>query len=153
MSKLRITKEFGFEMAHMLDGYNGRCSNLHGHSYRLFVTVEGELCANGAAHDNGRGMEEKKRRELEEAIKNVVNEEVIDKFDHSVTLWRESPQCEAIPKTTERINLVGYRPTSENLVCDIAERIAKRLPAGVRLYSIKLSETATSCVEWINDED
>lgn len=146
MSKLRITKEFGFEMAHMLDGYNGRCSNLHGHSYRLFVTVEGERCANGAAHDNGMVMDFG-------LLKSVVNEEVIDKFDHSVTLWRESPQCEAIAKTTERVNLVGYRPTSENLVCDFAERIAKRLPAGVRLYGIKLYETATSCVEWINDED
>ena len=40
--KLRLTKAFGFEMAHALTGYDGKCCNIHGHSYKLFVTIEGE---------------------------------------------------------------------------------------------------------------
>ena len=40
---IRITKEFKFEMAHALHGYDGLCKNIHGHSYRLWVTVEGAV--------------------------------------------------------------------------------------------------------------
>ena len=40
---MRITKEFKFEMAHALHGYDGLCKNIHGHSYKLFVTVKGEI--------------------------------------------------------------------------------------------------------------
>ena len=39
---IRITKEFKFEMAHALHGYDGLCKNIHGHSYRLWVTIRGE---------------------------------------------------------------------------------------------------------------
>ena len=41
MAVIRLTKEFSFEMAHTLDGYDGPCREIHGHSYRLFVTVKG----------------------------------------------------------------------------------------------------------------
>lgn len=40
--KMLLTKKFVFEMAHALDGYDGKCANLHGHSYHLEVTVEGD---------------------------------------------------------------------------------------------------------------
>ena len=46
MKTLRLTKEFSFEMAHALMGYDGACREIHGHSYRLFVTVEGAPCTN-----------------------------------------------------------------------------------------------------------
>ena len=42
MSVIRLTKEFTFEAAHMLEGYDGLCREIHGHSYRLFVTVKGK---------------------------------------------------------------------------------------------------------------
>ena len=40
---IRITKEFKFEMAHALHGYDGLCKNIHGHSYKLWVTIRGEV--------------------------------------------------------------------------------------------------------------
>ena len=40
---IRITKEFKFEMAHALFGYDGLCKNIHGHSYRLWVTIKGNI--------------------------------------------------------------------------------------------------------------
>ncbi len=40
-SIIRVTTEFTFEMAHVLKDYDGPCRNVHGHSYRLFVTVSG----------------------------------------------------------------------------------------------------------------
>ena len=41
MSKIRITKKFTFETGHALFGHDGKCKNIHGHSYSLFVTVLG----------------------------------------------------------------------------------------------------------------
>ncbi|MCO4780523.1 MAG: 6-pyruvoyl tetrahydropterin synthase family protein, partial [Flavobacteriaceae bacterium] len=41
MSKIRITKQFSFETGHALFGYDGKCRNVHGHSYKLSVTVIG----------------------------------------------------------------------------------------------------------------
>ena len=41
MTKIRITREFTFEMAHALWNYDGPCRNIHGHSYKLYVTVFG----------------------------------------------------------------------------------------------------------------
>ncbi|MDG1792604.1 MAG: 6-carboxytetrahydropterin synthase, partial [Flavobacteriaceae bacterium] len=41
MNKIRITKQFNFETGHALYGYDGACRNVHGHSYKLFVTVIG----------------------------------------------------------------------------------------------------------------
>ena len=41
MTKIRITKKFEFEAGHALYGYDGKCKNIHGHSYKLWVTVIG----------------------------------------------------------------------------------------------------------------
>ena len=39
--KIRITKTFDFEAAHALDGYEGKCKDIHGHSYHLETTFIG----------------------------------------------------------------------------------------------------------------
>ena len=50
---IRITKEFKFEMAHALYGYDGLCKNIHGHSYRLWVTVRGEVLEENGSKKDG----------------------------------------------------------------------------------------------------
>ena len=50
MSTIRITKQFTFEAGHALYGYDGKCKNLHGHSYKLFVTVAGSPIALSLIH-------------------------------------------------------------------------------------------------------
>ena len=40
-ARIRLTKEFTFETGHALYGYDGLCKNVHGHSYKLAVTVIG----------------------------------------------------------------------------------------------------------------
>ena len=51
MPTLKVTKQFDFEAAHFLTKYHGKCERLHGHSYKLFVTVEGPLQENGMVID------------------------------------------------------------------------------------------------------
>ena len=66
-----ITKKFRFEAAHRLDKYNGKCENLHGHSYVLEVSFTGEPKEDGMIMDF-------------EYIKNIVNERIIQKLDHKL---------------------------------------------------------------------
>lgn len=142
--KIRVTKEFCFEAGHALHGYDGLCKNIHGHSYRLFVTVIGEPITDtnnkklGMVIDFG-------------DLKQIVNQEIIDKFDHSLVL-NESQKDEIIQVKDsplfERYYLLPYQPTCENMVADFAKRIQKNLPKEIQLFSLKMHETATSYAEW-----
>ena len=142
MAKIRLTKEFKFEMAHALLGYEGPCKNIHGHSYYLYVTVVGEILHDDASPINGMVVDFGE-------LKKIVVEEIVDKVDHSLALYDKTPQNIIDPlKTTYNLYLTPYQPTCENLINDFALRIQKKLPAHISLYSLKLCETVTSYAEW-----
>ena len=77
--KLRLTKEFKFEMSHALDEYQGLCRNLHGHSYKLFVTIIGDYSQTKENNDSGMVLDFK-------SIKEIVEKNVIQEFDHAVVI-------------------------------------------------------------------
>ncbi|CCG52283.1 Probable 6-pyruvoyltetrahydrobiopterin synthase [Flavobacterium indicum GPTSA100-9 = DSM 17447] len=144
MSKIRITKQFNFETGHALYGYDGKCKNVHGHSYKLSVTVIGEPITNtenvkfGMVIDFG-------------DLKKIVKEEVVDIFDHATVFNKNTPHIELAKELQDRghhVILVDYQPTSENMVIDFAAKISARLPHSIQLHSLKLQETETSFAEW-----
>ncbi|MFN8257610.1 MAG: 6-carboxytetrahydropterin synthase [Bacteroidales bacterium] len=141
--KVRVTKEFNFEMAHALWGYDGLCKNLHGHSYKLFVTVIGEIIENTGSTKLGMVIDFGE-------IKKIVKTNIVDIFDHSVVLNKKAPVNELLKteQMFERIHLLDYQPTCENMVVDFAMKIKALLPGGIHLHSVKLYETATSSAEW-----
>ena len=140
---IRITKEFSFEAAHLLEGYDGLCSQIHGHSYCLQVTVEGTPSTTVGDSKEGMVMDFGE-------LKGIVNKSVVERFDHSLVIHR-TPATEglraALKEHLERIVEVDYRPTCENMVADMAALLAPALPAHVRLCSVRLYETATSYAE------
>lgn len=138
-SNLLLTKHFTFEMAHALLGYKGLCKNLHGHSYHLEVTVAGEAVA---------GAPEGMMMDFH-ALKAVVQTAVVDVFDHSLVLsdQADAELIEVLRKNFERVRIVHFQPTTENLLADFAQRISPLLPQGVKLYSLRLHETESSCGE------
>lgn len=138
---IQITKEFAFEGAHALRGYDGKCSHIHGHSYRLSVTVQGEPLKDSASPKNGMVMDFTD-------LKKVVAECILSKFDHALVLSTEAPLAQEINREYGNIVLVDFTPTSENLVEFFAMLIIEKLPENVELVSVKLYETATSCAEW-----
>ena len=144
--KVRITKEFNFEMAHLLDNYDGLCRNVHGHSYRLFVTVIGEPEQDAASPKYGMVMDFS-------VLKGIVRREIVDRLDHALLVRKGSPQAQQLQGLSERILEVDYQPTCENMVGRFAQLIAPYLPSNVLLYSIKLYETATSFAEWYADDN
>ena len=144
MSQLiRVTKEFPFEMAHVLWNYDGPCKNVHGHSYRLFVTLAGYPSEDPLNAKNGMVIDFGD-------LKKIVKKEIVSIFDHSVVLSNQidKEKAEMFAKLFGNTVQVSYQPTCENLVSDFAVRIASHLPSGVKLHSLKLYETANSFAEW-----
>jgi 6-pyruvoyltetrahydropterin/6-carboxytetrahydropterin synthase len=143
MSVVRVTKEFNFEIAHALWNYDGHCKNLHGHSYKLFVTVTGNPIDDPKNPKNGMVIDFGD-------LKRIVNEEVVNPLDHSVILNSKAVDSNitAIKQMFDKRFVVDYQPTCENMVCDFARRISGRLPQRLKLHSLKLHETGTSYAEW-----
>ena len=148
MSVLRVTKEFTFEMAHALYGYNGACKNIHGHSYKLSVCVIGKVI--NKTNDAKTGMVVDFTD-----IKDIVKTLIIDKFDHSLVLNGNSPhQKFADTKNLfEKIILTEYQPTCENLLIDFAGKLQASLPKNLKLHHLNLRETSTSYAEWYADDN
>lgn len=148
MSIIRITKEFSFEMAHALYGYDGPCKNIHGHSYRLSVTIIGKI--NHEPHHSKNGMV------LDfSVLKEIVKSQIINEFDHTLVLNANSPHKKFIKREDifEKIILVDYQPTCENLLNDFVKRIQPHLPENKKLHSLCLSETSTSYAEWYAEDN
>ncbi len=144
MTKIRITKQFSFETGHALYGYDGKCKNVHGHSYKLFVTVIGSP------------IEDKNNVKYGMVIdftdlKKIVKEEIVDVFDHATVFNKNTPHIELAKELKDRghhVILVEYQPTSENMVIDFVQKISSRLPEGIELFSLRLQETDSSFAEW-----
>ena len=144
MSKIRITKKFTFETGHALFGHDGKCKNIHGHSYSVFVTVLGRPISESRNPKFGMVMDFSD-------LKKIVKEEIVNPYDHATVFNKNSPHLELandLKKRGHKIVLVEYQPTSEMLVIDFAEKIKSLLPKNIELYSLKLQETATCYAEW-----
>lgn len=149
MSKIRITKQFTFETGHALYGYDGKCKNVHGHSYKLSVTVIGNPIADTKNVKYGMVIDFTD-------LKAIVKDEIVDLFDHATVLNRNTPHIELANELKNRdhhVILVDYQPTSENMVIDFANKIKKRLPDTIQLFSLKLQETETSFAEWFQSDN
>jgi 6-pyruvoyltetrahydropterin/6-carboxytetrahydropterin synthase len=142
-SIIRVTREFTFEMAHVLRNYDGPCRNVHGHSYKLYVTISGTPVDNSDNPKNGMVIDFSE-------LKNIVLENIVNQFDHSVVISADfdSDKMEMMTKTFGNAVVVSYQPTCENLVADFAGRLSNKLPKGTSLHSLKLYETAKSYAEW-----
>lgn len=148
MSKIRLTKEFNFEMAHALWNYDGPCKNIHGHSYRLFVTIIGSPNVNRNSAKYGMVLDFGD-------LKKIVKETISDKLDHAVVVSRDAPHhlLKNIEQMFENYEVTDYQPTCENLVLDFAERLKNALPPNVKLFSLRLKETTTAYAEWYADDN
>jgi 6-pyruvoyltetrahydropterin/6-carboxytetrahydropterin synthase len=147
-SSIRVTREFSFEMAHVLRNYDGPCRNVHGHSYRLFVTISGTPVSDNDNPKNGMVIDFTE-------LKNIVLKKIVNQFDHSVIVSKDfdREKMEMMSKTFGNTVIVEYQPTCENLITDFAARLKNEMPQGIRLHSLKLYETAKSFAEWFASDN
>ncbi|PWH84016.1 6-carboxytetrahydropterin synthase QueD [Algibacter marinivivus] len=148
-NNIRITKQFSFETGHALYGYDGKCKNVHGHSYKLSVTVIGKPITDNTNVKFGMVIDFGD-------LKKIVKEEIVNVFDHATVFNKNTPHVELAKELQDRghnVLLVDYQPTSEMMVLDFSKKIGKRLPKHIKLHSLKLQETDTSFAEWFAYEN
>ncbi|MCD6397510.1 MAG: 6-carboxytetrahydropterin synthase QueD [Spirochaetaceae bacterium] len=117
-----LTKVFKFDSAHNLVEYHGKCEALHGHTYRMEITIQGIPGKEGMILDYG-------------ILKSIVKERIVNRFDHKY-LNDTVPQS-----TTENLVQWIWNELEEPLKGDNYE-----------LYQIKLNETDTNYVVYRGDE-
>ena len=148
MAIIRITKQFTFEMAHALSDYDGLCKNLHGHSYHFDVTVKGIPNADPSSPKQGMLIDFGD-------LKKLVHTEIIAHIDHALVLndQTEKDLLIILQQHYDKVVLVPYQPTTENLLADFAFKLQKKLPSEVELFSLKLRETDRSFAEWFAEDN
>ena len=143
---IHLKKIFRFEAAHALMGYDGRCRNIHGHSYEMRVTIKGMPIMDDSSPKNGMVMDFGD-------LKRIVNEEIIDHYDHAFIINHNMSQdfIDEVKRNYERIIVLPYQPTTELMLIDFSKKIKSRLPGNVQLVKIFLKETEGSFAEWIEE--
>ena len=125
--KIRVTKEVVFEAAHKLNNYIGACANMHGHSYKLQVGIEGtpeQLDSRGLLVDF-------------KELKAEISDKILSKWDHAL------------------LNdiITDRNSTAENMVQIIFEALNPWAQSrGCKVCVVRLWETATSFAELINED-
>lgn len=135
----KIAKEFCFDASHMLDNHNGKCQNLHGHTYRLLVEIEGPLIAHGSK--NGMVIDFSQ-------LKSLVKTHLICHLDHAF-LYDETNENETkiatlLQEMDRKVFAFPCRTTAELMSKYIYECLSYYLPISM----IKLWETPTSYCEY-----
>jgi len=135
-------------MAHALFEYDGICKNIHGHTYHLEVTLIGEVQQENGHPKDGMVMDFG-------ILKNLVKDKIIQHFDHALVVNSLFPSdhIDAFKKATERLVLVDFQPTTENLVIHFSKIIQQALPINVSLFSTRLYETENSFAEWFASDN
>jgi 6-pyruvoyltetrahydropterin/6-carboxytetrahydropterin synthase len=144
---VRVTKVFTFDMAHALFGYDGPCKNIHGHTYHLHVTLSGKI--NQQANDPEQGLVIDFG-----VIKQITKDKVISKFDHALVLHKDAPYSidGFLNEHFEKIILLNFQPSCENLMMHFRDLITSELPKEVKLVKLRLEETPTSYAEWFKED-
>ena len=141
--RIRITRKFSFEAAHALQGYDGACKHMHGHSYKLEVCLLGEVRQEGGHPKDGMVMDFGE-------LKRLVQILVIESWDHALLLHQNSrPELiSQLRQMEEKLQLLPYQPSCENMLLDIKDRLQSNIPTGIQLVRLLLSETENSYSEW-----
>ena len=149
MGTIRITKQFSFETGHALYGYDGKCRNVHGHSYKLNVTVIGQPISDTTHVKLGMVIDFSD-------LKVIVKNKIVDIFDHATVFNKNTPHVELAKELADRghdVLLVDYQPTSEMMIIDFANVIKQELPSHIKLHSLKLQETDSSYAQWFASDN
>ena len=137
----RVSKEFSFDMAHLLDVHDGKCPNLHVQTYKLLVEVAGDLLVDGAKKSMVMDFSD---------LKAVVKKAILEPMDHAFiydqTSERESKIAMLLQELQSKTFGVNFRTTAEEMARFIFQRLKydEKLP----ISAIRLWETPTSFCEY-----
>jgi 6-pyruvoyltetrahydropterin/6-carboxytetrahydropterin synthase len=134
---ITVTKTIKFDAAHVLTNHQGLCKNLHGHTYRVDVSV-----AETAGEENDMVIDFKD-------LKRIAAETICEKFDHAFICNTASRGEMEIAEVVERHGMrtvrLPFRSTAENLARYFFRELKPRIPG---LAMVKVWETADSSAEY-----
>jgi 6-pyruvoyltetrahydropterin/6-carboxytetrahydropterin synthase len=131
-----ITKKIEFEAAHRLSNYSGACSQIHGHTYKLEVTLCGPIDP-----ETDMIMDFKN-------LKLILRNTVLSHFDHSLIL-KDNPENRMIfADYSGKVTWMETEPTAERMIEWIVREVSRILPQGLALTKLKLYETSGSYASW-----
>ncbi len=132
---MKIAKEFDWEMGHRLPFHKGKCKNIHGHSYKMMVELEGELDENGMIMDYY-------------DVKNIVGP-VIEELDHSFMVYNGDKEVmEMIKKLGTKHLITDFQSTAENICLYILSKIKEStIPKNIKRVKVKVMETDNTYAE------
>lgn len=134
-------------MSHALFNYDGLCRNIHGHSYKLQVTVIGEPLNELLSPKNGMVIDFS-------ILKKIVQQHIVGPLDHSLMINEKATtrKLSEMGEMYERHHVVPFQPTTENMVNWIVEILKPFLPEHLTLFSVRLYETSNSFAEWFAED-
>lgn len=146
---MRITRHEEFEMAHVLDGYDGGCGNTHGHTYRIEVTIEGP-------QDKSYFDMVMDFKVLKDIIKKVVPDHMLA-VNNTVTNGYEYDLWQLNKKYGKATKEFPFVTTAENMVGYLAQEINNEIykltgTTSIRVVEVKLWETRDSYATWNKGE-
>jgi len=148
MNVIRVTKSFSFEMAHALWNYDGPCRHIHGHSYKLWVTVKGE--PDNLTKEAKRGMV------IDFGdLKRIVQRNIVVRFDHALVISSENREVvlRGADQLFGKLEVMDFQPTSENMIAYFASILKEKLPEKISLVKLRLRETESSYAEWYAEDN
>lgn len=146
-----ITREFSFDSAHRLTDYYGKCERMHGHTYKLQITLDGKVQKNGLVIDFV-------------VLKRIVKKHVLDKLDHNILndvvdnpsaenlvvwIWDQLKDLQKL--LHEEMNDPNLAEHLKKLLdeCDKEGDLAKmEFDNALKLYEVKLWETPNSWITY-----
>lgn len=138
-----ISREFRFEAAHRLLGHPGKCAHLHGHSYRVVVTVS---AANLHPRGPSRGMV------MDFGDLNSTVAGILDRWDHTTILEDGDPLIGTLVGAGQSVTTISGPPTAEIMTHQLGQEINQRLPPQVRVVRLTLWETPKAYATWTGDQ-
>ena len=135
-------------MSHALLNYDGLCRNIHGHSYKLQITVAGEPLHDAQSPKDGMVIDFS-------ILKKIVQQQIVSPLDHSLMINEKATtrKLSDMGEMYERHHVVPFQPTTENMVFWIAEKLKSFLPEHLELFSVRLYETSNSFAEWFASDN
>ncbi|MFH1196590.1 MAG: 6-carboxytetrahydropterin synthase [bacterium] len=132
---MKIAKEFRWEMGHRLTFHKGKCRNLHGHSYKMLLELEGDIESNGMVMDYY-------------DVKKIIDP-IIENLDHSFVVKRDDGDLiDALNKLNSKYVVVDFESTAENLCIYMINEIKNQdLPKNIKRIMIRLFETENTFAE------
>jgi|SRR6266850_7025331 len=129
---ITATRFHDFSTGHRVYGHEGKCAHLHGHSYRIHFTVR----PLDKLDDVGRVLDFS-------VINTLLCQWLEDFWDHRFLIWANDPIAEGLTYLDDRVVLVPFNPTAENMAEHLLRKIGpfKLAGTGVELCEVRVEET------------